>query len=130
VRRPTSYPLLCRHALEQSAIAGFTLIEVLAALAVLAATTFVVTSALIAVARAQHLTHALQHGALVIRTAQSRHVVHDYRPQETETLDGWTVRQEERFDEDADGKLHWRLWTLAPTDRPSLRISYGELLGP
>lgn len=121
-------PRICDHwpaMRAQPQKCAFTLIEVLTALAVVAVATFVVTSALISVARAEGLSQQLQHGPLVIRTIVARERMHPLQHEDRLEIGGWRVSAETLTAAPEGGlPFRWRKWTLSPAERPSLQVSF------
>lgn len=103
---------------------AFTLIEVLAALAVVAVATFVVTSALISVARAERLSEQLKYGPLVIRTIVARRWMDLLKKEDRLEMNGWRVSADLVTETQGDIPLRWRTWTLSPAEYPSLQVSF------
>ncbi len=107
---------------------GFTLVEVLAALAVLAVATFVIASALTSVTRSQDLSGRLKYGPLVVRTIGARSWTGAGRTDEDVRLNGWMGRVEWRKSGSDEIAQRWRIWVFWPAERPSLRITFSEPL--
>jgi len=107
---------------------GFTLVEVIAALAVLAVATFVVVSALSSVTRSQDLSGRLKYAPLVIRTIGARSWIKQDWTDGDVGLNGWLGRAELRKGNPDEIARRWRIWVLWPAERPSLRITFCEPL--
>ncbi len=101
---------------------GFSLIEILVALSIIAVVAVAAGLSLFQVLRTEQSALSLQASIDILSRIQTAH----YLEQEfdAESLDvRWTVVREEMEIGRPPTNVLWTTWTLAPRDRPSLRTS-------
>ena len=103
------------------AAGGFTLIEVLIALAISAFICGAVSSALFSALRAEEQAGWLHEGAARLGALAAAEAA-GYEPPAVPAGGGWTVERAEVTVKAHGKKQRWRTWTVSPEARPSLRL--------
>ncbi len=104
---------------------GFTLLEVLIALGITALIAFTVGSSLVLILRAEQTARHLQGAGLVLQSViTAEHAGTDAAQERARWEPEWMVASDVREQEfgEPPTNITWRVWSVAPRERPSLRI--------
>lgn len=101
--------------------AGFSLIEVVAAMTIAVILVLTASSALLTALRGEETAEHFRQASLLIPTLAATHWLGLAEPA-PDAFAGWTVAAGSQTDSDADEPVEWRIWDLAPDGRPSLPV--------
>lgn len=107
------------------ACAGFSLLEVLASLAIAVILVFTASSALMTVLRGEETAEHLRRGTMLVHTLASRQWTGRIPPEDMEEsgAEGWALQVESVSGGTEEEPLEWSVWKASPPARPSLTIT-------